>query len=184
METERARMLANEKYYAADPELNAMRLRARKLVKLYNDTEPDAPDERREHLTELLGKMGTDCEIEPPFRCDYGTFIELGDSVYFNFGCIILDCSYVRIGNNVMFAPNVMLLCAYHPLGADERNSGYEFAAPINIGNNVWLGGGVIVNPGVTIGDNAVIGSGSVVTKDIEPNVVAYGNPCKMARRI
>lgn len=177
-------MLAGEKYFSADPELKAMRLRARTLVKQYNDSEPDAMTERADQLRELLGKMGSNCEIEPPFRCDYGTFIELGDTVFINFGCVILDCSYVRIGNNVMFGPNVQLLCAYHPLDADERNSGYEYGAPITIGDNVWLGGGVIVNPGVTIGANTVIGSGSVVTKDIEPNMVAYGNPCRAVKRI
>jgi len=182
--TEQERMLANEKYFSADPDLKAMRMRARKLVKKYNDSEPDEPEQRTAMLSELLGKMGTNCEIEPPFRCDYGTFIELGDTVFINFGCVILDCNYVRIGNNVMFAPNVQLLCAYHPLDADERNSGYEYGAPIIIGNNVWLGGGVIVNPGVTIGDNAVIGSGSVVTKDIPPNVVAYGNPCRVTKQL
>jgi maltose O-acetyltransferase len=177
-------MLADELYFSADPQLKEMRMRARKLVKQYNDSEPDQPEERQQMLKQLLGKMGSNCEIEPPFRCDYGTFIELGDTVFINFGCVILDCNYVRIGNNVMFAPNVQLLCAYHPLDATERNSGYELAAPITIDDNVWLGGGVIVNPGITIGANSIIGSGSVVTKDIEPNVVAVGNPCRVIKRL
>lgn len=184
MVSEREQMLSNKKYFSADPELKSMRSKARKLVKQYNESEPDQPEVRAELLSRLLGKLGSNCEIEPPFYCDYGTFIELGDSVFINFGCVILDCNYVRIGSNVMFAPRVQLLCAYHPLDAVERNSGYEFGAPITIGDNVWLGGGVIVNPGITIGANAVIGSGSVVTRDVPPNVVAYGNPCKVAKQI
>lgn len=184
MNTEMQNMLDNKLYFSADPELKAMRMRARKLVKQYNASEPDEPEFRQQMLAELLGKVGKNCEIEPDFRCDYGSFIELGDSVFINFGCVILDCNYVRIGNNVMFASNVQLLCAYHPLDADERNSGYELGAPITIGDNVWLGGGVIVNPGITIGANSVVGSGSVVTKDIPPFSVAYGNPCRVAKTL
>jgi maltose O-acetyltransferase len=184
MKSERERMLANEKYFSADPELAQMRARARKLMKQYNDSEADAGEVRRVLLVELLGKVGRNSQIEPNFYCDYGTFIELGENVFINFGCVILDCNYVRIGDNAMFGPYVQLLCAYHPLDAEERNSGYEYGAPITIGENVWLGGGVIVNPGVSIGANAVIGSGSVVTKNIEPNVLAYGNPCKVAKRL
>jgi maltose O-acetyltransferase len=184
MNSELQNMLDNKLYFSADPELKAMRMRARKLVKQYNDSEPDEPEVRNNLLAQLLGKMGKNCEIEPDFRCDYGTFIELGDNVFINFGCVILDCNYVRIGSNVMFASKVQLLCAYHPLDADERNSGYEFGAPISIGDNVWLGAGVIVNPGITIGANSVIGSGSVVTKSIEPYSVAYGNPCRVARTL
>lgn len=182
--TELDRMLAGEKYSPADAQLQAMRMRGRKLTKQFNESEPDELDLRRAIMKELLGKVGNNCEIEPSFRCDYGAFIELGDNVFINFGCVILDCNYVRIGNNVMIAPNVQILCAYHPIDAAERNSGFEFGAPISIGDNVWLGAGVIVNPGVSIGANSVIGSGSVVTKSIESHVVAFGNPCRVAKRI
>lgn len=177
-------MLANEPYLSADPELRDMRLRARQLTKRYNNSEPEQYDVRQELLTELLAKLGTGCEIEPPFYCDYGSNIELGNNVFINFGCVILDCSYVRSGNNVMIGPNVQLLCAYHPVDATERNSGYELAAPITLGDNVWLGGGVIVCPNVTVGANTVIGAGSVVTRNIEPNVVAAGNPCRVIRQL
>jgi maltose O-acetyltransferase len=182
--TERDAMLAGERYFSADPDLKSLRQRARRLVKLYNDSEPGDLDARTHMLRELLGGMGSGCEIEPPFHCDYGRFISLGDSVFINFGCVILDCAQVTIGNNCMFGPNVQLLCAYHPLDATDRNSGYEYASPITLGDNVWLGGGVIVNPGVTVGSNSVIGSGSVVTKDVPPNVVAFGNPCKVVKQI
>jgi maltose O-acetyltransferase len=182
--TERDAMLAGERYFSADPELQSLRLRARKLTKLFNDSDPADTDARTSLLRELLASMGRDCTIEPPFYCDYGRFISLGDSVFINFGCVILDCARVSIGNNCMFGPNVQLLCAYHPLDPTERNSGYEYASSITIGDNVWLGGGVIINPGVTIGSNTVIGSGSVVTKDVPPNVVAFGNPCRVVKQL
>lgn len=184
MKSERERMLDGERYFAMDPDLAALRLRARQLAARYNASDPAEPTERADQLREILGTMGKDCIIEPPFYFDYGRFVHLGDSVFINFGCVILDCADVLIGNNCMFGPNVQLLCAYHPLSAAERNSGYEYASPITIGDNVWLGGGVIVNPGVTIGSNAVIGSGSIVTKDVPPSVVAFGNPCKVVKEI
>ena len=122
--------------------------------------------------------------IEPPFFCDYGTNIELGDKVFFNFNCVILDVAKVTIGSNVMFGPAVQIYTATHPMDAEERRSGLEFAKPVRIGNDVWLGGGVIVCPGVTIGDAAVIGAGSVVVRDIPAGVFAAGNPCRVIREI
>lgn len=122
--------------------------------------------------------------IETPFRCDYGSNITVGNNFYANFNCTILDVGKVVIGENVMFAPNVSLYTAGHPIHPDSRNSGYEYGIAITIGNNVWIGGNVIVNPGVTIGNNVVIGAGSVVTKDIPDNVIAVGSPCRIVREI
>jgi maltose O-acetyltransferase len=131
-----------------------------------------------------LGKVSSNFWIEPPFYCDYGYNITIGENFYANYNCTILDCAQVKIGDNVMCGPNVSLFTAGHPLDFQIRNQGWEYAYPIIIGNNVWLGGGVIVNPGITIGDNAVIGSGSVVTKDIPANSLAVGNPCKVIRKL
>ena len=128
--------------------------------------------------------MGKEFYIEPPFHCDYGYNISIGQNFYSNYNCTILDCAQVTIGNNVLFGPNVSLFTAGDPIHPAPRNEGIEYAFPITIGNNVWIGGGVIVNPGITIGDNVVIGSGSVVTKDIPSNVIAVGNPCKVLKEI
>lgn len=137
-----------------------------------------------ELIRDILGKSGIGIHIEVPFHCDYGKNIEVGNNFFANYNCIILDCGKVIIGNNVLFAPNVSLYTAGHPIHPDSRNSGYEYGISISIGNNVWLGGNVVVNPGVHIGNNVVIGSGSVVTKDIPDNVIAVGNPCKVIREI
>lgn len=177
-------MLAGELYVAADPELVAMRRRARRLTRAFNATTEEEPDERLRILRELFGAVGPRAEVEPPFRCDYGSHVFVGDNFYANFGCVILDCAAVRIGRNVMFAPNVQLFAATHPIVAAERIAGPELARPITIGDNVWVGGGAIVCPGVTIGDNAVIGAGSVVTRDVPANVVAAGNPCRVIRAV
>ena len=146
---------------------------------------PEDKERQRKHFfKELLGKTGQKFYIENPFTCDYGSNIYWGENSYANFGCIILDAAPVYIGENVMMAPSVKLLTATHPIEFKERNSGLEFAKSITIGDNVWIGGGAIINPGVTIGKNSVIGSGSVVTKDIPENVVAAGNPCKVLKEI
>ena len=135
-------------------------------------------------LKKLLGKTGTMYYLEPPFRCDYGYNIELGEHFYANFNLIILDCAKVSIGNNVFFGPNVALYTAGHPMHPDPRNEKTEWAKSIEIGDNVWLGGNVVVNPGVKIGSNTVIGSGSVVTRDIPDWVFAAGNPCRVIRPV
>ena len=132
----------------------------------------------------LLQKLFDDFLIEQPFNCDYGYNIRIGENFYANVGCTILDVAPVTIGDNVMLAPNVNIYTAGHPLDAEIRNSGLEYAYPVNIGNNVWIGGNVTIVPGVTIGANTVIGAGSVVTKDIPANVVAVGNPCRVVRKI
>lgn len=178
------RMLAGLPYKAWLDGLTEERTAARLLVHQLNSLSPDAHEERDELIRKLLGKTGELVHIETPFRCDYGSNITVGNNFYANFNCTILDVGKVVIGENVMFAPNVSLYTAGHPVHPDSRNSGYEYGIAITIGNNVWIGGNVIVNPGVTIGNNVVIGAGSVVTKDIPDNVIAVGSPCRVVREI
>lgn len=182
--TEREKMLTGQLYLADDPELLTARRRARQLTHAYNATGPDELPRRREILMELLGEMGEGTYIEPTFRCDYGSNIRLGRWFYANFDCIILDVAPVTIGDNVLFAPRVGVYTAAHPIDAGVRNEGLEFAKPITIGDNVWVGANVAICPGVTIGSDVVIGAGSVVTKDIPDHVVAVGNPCRVLRSI
>ena len=174
-----------ELYIAKDEELAKMYIKCRKLLKKINNLEEvDDFDKRNELYHKLLGKAGKNINIEPPFRCDYGKNIEVGDNFYANFDCLILDTGKVIIGNNVYFAPRVNIFTAGHPIDKDIRNENLEFSKKVVIGNDVWIGGNVTINPGVKIGDNVVIGSGSVVTKDIPSNVIAFGNPCKVFRKI
>ncbi len=186
MKTELENMLSGDLYVASDPTLLAMREKARALFRTYNQTPYDASAEptRRHILNELLGHAGENLNIQAPFYCDYGTHISIGANGFINFNCIFLDCARITIGINFQCAPNVQLYAAYHPVDAIERSKGPELASPITIGDNVWLGGGVIVCPGVTIGDNTTIGAGSVVTKDIPSNVFAAGNPCRVIREL
>ena len=145
------------------------------------------PDEEKkidQLIYYILGKAGKTIHIEAPFHCDYGKNIEIGNNFFANYNCTILDVGKVVIGENVQFAPNVSIYTAGHPVHPDSRNSGYEYGIAITIGDNVWLGGNVVINPGVTIGNNVVIGSGSVVTKNIPDNMIAVGNPCKVIREI
>jgi maltose O-acetyltransferase len=179
MTTNRERMLAGQLYNPADPELVAMRLRARQLINQYNTSDPADPARRRQLLEELLGPIGQNIEIEPTLRVDYGIHITLGDRVFMNFDCILLDVCPITIGSRTMLGPRVQLLTATHPLDARARAEDGEYAKPITIGDDVWLGAGVIVCPGVTIGDRAIIGAGSVVTKDISPDVIATGVPAR-----
>lgn len=180
--TEREKMLAGELYLAADPELVAMRRRARRLTRLFNETTEDEEPRRERLLGELLGAMGEGVFIEPPFRCDYGSQITIGDRFYANFGCVILDCAPVRIGSEVKFGPSVQIYAATHPLDPAARAAGPELAFPVTIGDRAWIGGGAILCPGITIGENTVIGAGSVVTRDVPANVIAAGNPCRVIR--
>ena len=184
MKTEKEKMLGGELYNAMDPVLYAERSRAKELLYDYNHTRPSEKEIRERILRELLGSTGDDFLIEQPFNCDCGYNIRIGENFYANVGCTILDVAPVTIGDNVMLAPNVNIYTAGHPLDAEIRNSGLEYAYPVNIGNNVWIGGNVTIVPGVTIGANTVIGAGSVVTKDIPANVVAVGNPCRVVRKI
>ena len=184
MKTEKQKMLAGELYNALDPQLVEERLQARKLLKEFNSTKAAEEAHRVEIASRLFGAVGKHIWIEPPFYCDYGSNITLGDYVYFNFNCVILDPAPVRIGSNVMFGPAVQIYTATHPLSHLERRKGPEFALEIEIVSDVWVGGGVVVNPGVKIGARSVIGAGSVVTKDIPPDVFAAGNPCKVIREL
>jgi len=184
MRSEREKMLAGEPYQAWDEELLSMRMACRQTLQKLNNSLP-CTVEWQQAQQELIPDTDGDFYIEPPFRCDYGNNIKLGKNFYANFNCVILDVNTVEIGDNVMLAPNVQLYTAGHPLDVKGRvEEGIEFGHPIKIGHNAWLGGGVIVCPGVTIGDNSVIGAGSVVTKDIPANVVAAGNPCRVIRAI
>jgi len=182
--TELEKMISGKLYNAGDAELVAARSKARQLFTQYNAAGYDDKETKTALLKQLLGNFKGNIDIQSPFYCDYGFNITAGDNLFLNFNCIILDCARVTFGDNVFLAPNVQLYTAYHPVIAAERIKGPEYAAPITIGNNVWLGGGVIVCPGVTIGDNSTIGAGSVVTKDIPANVVAVGNPCRVIRKL
>ena len=176
-------MIAGELYLSGDPTLRADRLRARQLLHRYNHSAPDDQEQRQHILAELFGLAG-DAYIEPSIRCDYGYNIELGENFYSNHNMVILDCAKVKFGDNVFVAPNCGFYTAGHPVDYPRRNAGFEYAYPITVGDNVWIGGGVQVMPGVTIGSNVVIGGGSVVVKDIPSNCVAVGNPCKPIRKI
>lgn len=180
--TERERMLTGRLYNAGDPELAAARLRAKELCRQFNDAPPADVAGRENVLRQLLGGMGRNCWIEPPFRCDYGSQITLGDHVYANYDCIFLDVAPIAIGSHVFLGPRVSLFAAGHPLDAGVRDLELEFGLPITIGDSVWLGGNVTVLPGVTIGPGTVVAAGSVVTKDLPAGVVAAGNPCRVLR--
>ena len=182
--TEREKMLAGELYLGMDPELVASRLRTRRVLREYNDSDPMDAEGRRAILGRLIGKLGANVWIEPPFQCDYGDYIELGDGVYMNFGCVVLDCNVVRIGAGTMLGPSVQIYAATHPLSAAERKKGPELTRPVTIGSDVWIGGGAIICPGVTIGDSATIGAGAVVTRDVPPQVFAAGNPARVIREV
>lgn len=184
MRTEKEKMLAEEPYRALDPQLVEERLQARELCQQLNALAPRAPEAERQALVSRLFGAPTNAYVTPPFQCDYGTNIVLGDSVYFNFNCVVLDVARVFIGNNVMFGPAVQIYTATHPMDPVERRSGIESGKTIRIGNDVWVGGAAVICPGVTIGDGAVIGAGSVVVKDIPAGVFAAGNPCKVIRTI
>lgn len=182
--TQKERMVAGLLYNPLDEELTSLSEKAAEITYQFNQCRPSDKAQLQTLLSRLLGKHGKDCWIKPPFRCDYGFNIEIGDSFFANYNCVILDCAPVKIGNCCMFAPNVSLYTAGHPLHPENRNTWLEYAAGISIGNNVWLGGNVVVNPGVTIGDNVVVGSGSVVTKNIPANSLAVGNPARVLREI
>ena len=180
----RERMLEGELYIADDPELARDADRAQALSHRVNTADPTDGVLRRALLTELLGAFGADSEIRPPFRCDYGYQTFVGARTFANFGLVCLDVATVTIGDDVQVGPNVQLLTPTHPVAAGPRRDKWEAALPIVIGDNVWLGGGVIVCPGVTIGANTVVGAGSVVTRDLPPDVVAYGNPARVVRGV
>ncbi len=177
-------MLAGELYDALDPQLTDERVKARLLLKALNESREDEPEQRTEILQQLIPDAGAGLWLQPPFYCDYGYNIKLGERVFFNFNCVVLDVMPVTIGSRTLFGPNVQIYTAMHPMDHKERATGLEFAKPITIGEDVWIGGSVVICPGVTIGNRSVIGAGSVVTKDIPADVVAAGNPCKVIRSL
>lgn len=181
--TEREKMLAGELYDFLDPELTDDRVKARLLQKELNLSDEDKPQLRESILRKLIPNAGEGLWLQPPFYCDYGYNILLGEKVFFNFNCVILDVMQVKIGSRSLFGPNVQIYTAMHPSDNKERASGLEFAKPVTIGADVWIGGGVVICPGVEIGDRSIIGAGSVVVKDIPPDVFAAGNPCEVKRK-
>ena len=180
---EEEKMLAGELYNSADKELVSKWKRANKLCNKYNSLDIDDEQERSELIKELFSKTGEEFLILPNFYCDYGFNIEIGEKFFANHNLVILDANKVNFGNNVRIGPNCGIYTSGHPLDKEERRK-VEFAKPIKIGNDVWIGGNVAVLPGVTIGDNVVIGAGSVVNKDIPSNSIAVGNPCKVIKEI
>ena len=183
MKTEHQKMLSGELYDPMDPGLVAARARARDLCRALNATRDTEEEERRRILHELFGAGGDSVWMQPPFFCDYGSNIELGERVFFNFNCVVLDVCPVRIGSFTLFGPAVQIYTPMHPLDAELRRR-EEFGKPVEIGSDVWVGGGAIILPGVRIGSRAVIGAGSVVTRDVAGNVFAAGNPCRVIRPI
>ncbi len=192
--TEREKMLAGLLYDCSDPELLEQWHKAKNLIRQYNQTVSEDLQEKDRLLSELLGSRGKNLWITPPFFADYGHNIHFGSNCEVNMNCIFLDDNRITVGDNALIAPNVQIYTAFHPVDARERfgavkeDGSFEFCvtqtAPVTIGNNVWIGGGAIILPGVTIGDNAVIGAGSVVTHSVPPGCVAVGNPCRVVRQI
>lgn len=181
---QRERMLKGLPYKAWLDGLPELYMACHRKIHRFNALAPDAGEERDVLLRAILGKCGRSVRIEAPFHCDYGFNIEVGERFFANYNFTVLDVAPVRIGDNVKCAPNVAIYTAGHPVHPDSRNSGYEYGMAVHIGNAVWLGGNVVVNPGVRIGDNVVVGSGSVVTRDLPANVVAAGNPCRVLRPV
>ena len=181
--TEREKMLAGEMYDPFDPDLVAGRTRARDLCQTLNATRESDQDARRRVLSALFGTGGDSVWMQPPFFCDYGANIELGERVFFNFNCIVLDVCRVRIGDYTLFGPAVQIYTPMHPFNAEQRRR-EVFCKPVDVGSDVWVGGGAIVLPGVRIGSRTVIGAGSVVTRDVPEGVFAAGNPCRVIREI
>jgi maltose O-acetyltransferase len=178
MKSEKQKMLAGELYDALDKELTEERITARLLLKKLNDSREDEPGERDRILQQLLPNAGEGLWLQPPFYCDYGTNIFLGEKVFFNFNCVVLDVAKVSIGSRTLLGPNVQVYAATHPVDHMERAAGLEYGKPVSIGEDAWIGGNTVICPGVSIGNRSIIGAGSVVTKDIPDDVMAVGNPC------
>jgi maltose O-acetyltransferase len=182
--SEKEKMLKGLCYDPREPELAGERHRARNLLFELNHSREDERRRRLEIIRALCARSGEDVWIEPPFFCDYGSNIQLGDRVFFNFNCVVLDPAEVIIGSDVLFGPAVQVYTASHPLSAAERRTGLEFAKPIEVGAGTWIGGGAVICPGVKIGARTVIGAGSVVTRDVAAGVFAAGNPCRVVREL
>jgi len=182
--TEKEKMIAGEMYAAFTPQLLSERRTCREIVYDYNSTRPNERKKRDEMIRKLFGHFGENSVIETPFQCDYGYNVHWGSNSFANYNLVLLDTCPIYVGDYVLMGPDVKLYAATHPIDPQERLDGLEYGKPIRIGNNVWIGGGVIIVAGVTIGDNSVIGAGSVVVKDIPANVVAVGNPCKVIKQL
>jgi maltose O-acetyltransferase len=182
--TQKERLEAGELYVADDPVLQDELRRAARLTKAFNDSSPDDDEARRRLLEELLGSLGEGAEIRPPLHCDYGFRLHVGARTFVNFGLVALDVAEVTIGEDVQIGPYVQLLTATHPLEPEPRRAKWEAAKPVAIGDNAWLGGGVIVCPGVTVGADTVVGAGSVVTRDLPAGVLAVGSPARVLREL
>jgi maltose O-acetyltransferase len=195
MESEIEKCLAGQQFNTADQEIQALIHRARRLTREYNTTASEDASSRKRILSELLSRVGNNVNIDTPFYCDYGKHISLGSNVIININCTFVDCNMIEIGNNVLISSNVQIYTATHPVEMQERlvegwveneETPYfrTYALPVKIEDNVWIGGGVIILPGITIGRNSVIGAGSIVTKSVPENSVAFGNPCRVVRSI
>ncbi len=177
-------MLSGNLYDSSDSQLVEERRQARLLLQALNSSSENAQEDRERIIRRLLPRAGRKLRIQPPFFCDYGTNIITGDDVYCNYNCVLLDVMLIRIGNRTLLGPNVQIYAATHPMDCSVRAAGLEFARPVEIGDDGWIGGGAIICPGVTVGDRCVIGAGSVVTRDIPPDVFAAGNPCRIIRAL
>jgi maltose O-acetyltransferase len=182
--TEKEKMAAGEPYLSADPVLVQDRKEAKRLCRLFNVSTEDEMEKRKQLLPQLLGSCPADIYIEPPFRCDYGYNFHVGEGFYANYDLIVLDVCPIRIGKNCFIAPRVSLFTATHPLDAETRNSGVEYGKPITLGDNVWIGGHCVINPGVTLGNNVVVAAGSVVANSFGDNVVIGGVPAKILKHL
>jgi maltose O-acetyltransferase len=180
--TEKEKMLAGEKYNILDPELDRIRLETKRKLRVYNQSTEE--DDRQSLLQDLLGKIGDNVTIWTPFNCVYGENIFIGNDVFLNLNCMIIDNNRVEIGDHAMLGPGIQIYTAAHPLDAESRNQGWEITKPVTIGNSVWIGGSAILLPGVMIGERSVIGAGAVVTKDVPPDVVVAGNPARIIQEI
>lgn len=184
MKTEKEKMLSGEYYTAMDAELMKDRQIARNLMHSYNQSLPDEQPLRNSILERLFGSIGENSAIEPSFKCDYGYNIHIGKNFFCNFDCVMLDVSTIHIGDNCLIGPGVHIYTATHPIEAESRTRGLEYGKPVKIGDNVWIGGRAVINPGLSIGDNVVVASGAIVTKDVPNNVMVGGNPARIIKRL
>ena len=184
MKTEREKMTAGEPFWTNDPQLMEDKKRARRLAEQYNRSSEEEPELRQKLLREIFGRCGEKIFIKPPFHCDYGYNILIGENFFANFDCVFLDAATITIGDNCLIGPKTCIYAIGHPMDAEERKKGIGVPKPVRIGDNVWIGGGVTIFPGVTIGDNTVIGAGSVVTRSFPGDVVIAGNPAKIIRSL